>query len=188
MGKIDNFNKYMTALKGALFLIAIIAICVGSYFAYVTVVSVFKKTGEVAEDTGNFLSGKPTVNGAELGESCNVGADCKGFVSAFNQAGGVACCSGKCEQTLKDWANVWYCKNECKGGPMDAPGTCGLLHWPRHIGEKCDAHTDCEGWGPEKDAVACCQNKCEKKKVDWAGVGYCPHECKGGPFMGPGSC
>jgi hypothetical protein len=82
------------------------------------------KVSEVGEDTGNFLSGRPTVYGAELGESCNVGADCKGFLSALASEGGVACCQNRCTQTQKDWAGVGVLSHERKGGAFTAAGTC----------------------------------------------------------------
>ena len=49
------------------------------------------------------------------------------------------------------------------------------------LGEKCTLHTDCKNWGPDATAVACCKEKCTTKKKDWAGVGYCPDECRDAP-------
>ena len=177
-----------STLKGVLVLVVLLAIGVGGYFTYTRIMAIAQKAKEVGEDTGSFLSGKPTQHGATLGEVCNVGADCKGFVSAFNKEGGVACCQNKCAATVKDWANVWYCAHECRGSPTDPPGTCGKYHWPRTAGEPCKVHTDCQGWGPDTTAFACCQGTCQQKKKDWAGVGYCPNECKGGAFSPAGSC
>ncbi len=48
-----------------------------------------------------------------------------------------------------------------------------------HVRKACTSHTDCKGWGPGPTDMACCKNKCERKQKDWAGVGYCPHECVG---------
>ena len=124
-----------STLKGVLVLVVLVAIGVGGYFTYTRIMAIAQKAKEVGEDTGSFLSGKPTQHGAAVGEACNVGADCKSFVSAFNKEGGVACCQNKCAATVKDWANVWYCAHECKGSPTDPPGTCGKYHWPRTAGE-----------------------------------------------------
>ena len=56
------------------------------------------------------------------------------------------------------------------------------------IGSTCSAHTDCSGWGPGPTDIACCQGICAIKKVDWAGVGYCPNYCVGCPNCSPGTC
>jgi hypothetical protein len=177
-----------STLKGVLVLVVLAAIGVGGYFAYTGIMGIAGKVKEVAEDTGGFLAGRPTQHGAALGEKCNVGADCKGFVSAFNQQGGIACCQNKCGNTAKDYANVWWCPHECKGSPTDPPGSCGKYHWPRIAGEPCNLHTDCEGWGPDATANACCQGKCSQKKKDYVGAGWCPHECKSGLFAAAGTC
>jgi hypothetical protein len=119
--RIANIGK---TLKGILIVVVFAAVVVGGYFAYVQVMGFFGKVGEVAEDTGEFLAGRPTQHGAALGEACNVGADCRGFVSAFNEQGGVACCQNKCATTVKDWANIWWCPHECKSSIFAAAGTC----------------------------------------------------------------
>src|SRR5258708_25381728 len=91
-----NFFSKITAismtLKGIITLVVLAAIGVGGYYAYTGIMGFAGKIKEVGEDTGEFLAGRPTQHGAALGEKCNVGADCKGFVSAFNKQGGVACC------------------------------------------------------------------------------------------------
>lgn len=58
---------------------------------------------------------------------------------------------------------------------------------PAQLGEVCTLHTDCEGYGAGSTDVACCEGKCTRKVPDWAGVGYCPSECKSGPAGVPGS-
>lgn len=121
------FHKVADAgktLKGVVILAVLVAVLVGGYFAYTGIMGVVGKVAEVGEDTGNFLSGRPTVHGAALGESCNVGADCRGFRSALASEGGVACCRNRCTETKKDWANVWYCPHECRSGAFAAAGTC----------------------------------------------------------------
>ena len=76
-----------STLKGVLVLVVLVAIGVGGYFTYTRIMAIAQKAKEVGEDTGSFLSGKPTQHGAAVGEACNVGADCKSFVSAFNKEG-----------------------------------------------------------------------------------------------------
>jgi len=49
------------------------------------------------------------------------------------------------------------------------------------IGGPCSLHTDCDGWGPGPNDAACCQNICTRKQADWAGLGYCPNECRDAP-------
>jgi hypothetical protein len=36
--------------------------------------------------------------------------------------------------------------------------------------------------------MGCCQQRCHKKKRDWAGVMWCPDVCKNNMFAPPGSC
>merc|ERR1739844_241850 len=62
------------------------------------------------------------------------------------------------------------------------------LCWNRIWIKRCCAHTDCKGWGLESDDIACCDGVCERKIADWAGVGYCPHECRAGLLCPLGSC
>lgn len=59
---------------------------------------------------------------------------------------------------------------------------------PKELDEACGLHTDCKDWGPGATQIACCQGKCTKKQVDWAGIGYCPNECVGRSGGQPGSC
>ena len=123
-----NFFSKITAismtLKGIITLVVLAAIGIGGYFAYTAIMGIGGKVKEVAEDTGEFLAGRPTKHGAALGERCNVGADCSGFVSAFNKEGGVACCQNKCAKTKKDFMNVWWCPHECRNGMFAAAGSC----------------------------------------------------------------
>lgn len=119
------------------------------------------------------------------GQPCNLHTDCEGHGP---KATDVACCNGKCTKKVKDWAGVGYCPDECVGSPGGKKGTCGQYSWPRAAGEPCNLHTDCKGWGAGATDMACCQGKCTRKKKDWAGVGYCPHECVGKIGGSKGSC
>src|SRR5258707_7107637 len=107
-------------LKGIITLVVLAAIGIGGYFVYTEIIGVGKKVKEVAEDTGEFLAGRPTRYGAALGEKCNVGADCRGFTSALSKEGGVACCQNKCSNTKKDFMSVWWCPHECRSGMFAA--------------------------------------------------------------------
>jgi hypothetical protein len=123
-----------------------------------------------------------------IGETCNVGTDCANYGTRPGQAG---CCQGVCQTLKADWANVGYCPAECKACPTCSPGTCGQPgeHWPREQGETCNTHSDCRGWVAGKVCtLACCQGVCTPQSQDYVGVGYCPNECKGGPFLPPGTC
>jgi hypothetical protein len=183
---IGTANKLFAAIRLFLILIAVVGLGVGGYFLYTSFASGLIKAKEVAADTGNFLSGKPTVNGAELGGSCNVGADCKGYVSAFNQQGGTACCNGRCTQTQKDFTNVWWCPNECKGWFAAPGGTCGPK---RADGEACVDHAQCANWhGLGQQGSGCDGGRCVSMKKDWAGVWYIPSQCVGNVLKGKGSC
>lgn len=122
--------------------------------------------------------------GSALGQTCQVHTDCEGWGPDPND---VACCQGKCTRKLKDWAGVGYCPHECRGSPDGAPGSCGQYSM-REVGESCSVHTDCKGWGPKANDIACCDGVCAPKKPDWAGVGYCPSDCRGSPGSRPGTC
>ena len=124
MNVFSKIAAISSTLKGVLVLVVLVAIGVGGYFAYTGIMGFTKKAKEVAEDTGEFLAGRPTLHGAALGEKCNVGADCKGFTSALEKEGGVACCQNKCGQTKKDFMNVWWCPHECRSGLFAAAGSC----------------------------------------------------------------
>jgi hypothetical protein len=155
----------------------------GGYLAYQKFAGGLMKVGE---DTGNFLSGKPTKHGAALGGACKVGSDCKGYMSALAEQGGVACCGGICTNTLKDFANVWYCPDECKGWAGAPGGTCGPK---RADGEACIAHEQCANWhGPGQQGSGCDGGRCTPMKKDWAGIWYIPSECVGDILRGKGSC
>lgn len=57
------------------------------------------------------------------------------------------------------------------------------------VGSKCHTHFDCQNSGNVGGpGLACCNEYCTDKKRDWAGVYYCPHECRGGAFLGAGTC
>jgi len=65
----------------------------------------------------------------------------------------------------------------CKDGLECTKGTCGPLHWPRAVGEKCVLGTDCKdhdifvGKGTN-----CCKGVCRNKTQDLTTSYYCPHE------------
>uniref|UniRef100_A0A0G4GNV3 Uncharacterized protein n=1 Tax=Chromera velia CCMP2878 TaxID=1169474 RepID=A0A0G4GNV3_9ALVE len=120
------------------------------------------------------------------GEECLLHTDCAGG----GLGGSVGCCEKKCTDLQKDHMNVNWCPHECKGRPDWGPGTCsdpGKWHWPRHLGEGCGVHEDCEGGGLFA-SVGCCKGTCTQKKQDWAHVWYCPDECVGRIFGPRGSC
>lgn len=146
-------------------ILGILLICgllCGLLFGIWYAISKFDPLGAIGKMFTNTFGGR-----TELGGSCNLHTDCKGWGPAHDDA---ACCDGKCTTKKGGW-----CPNE---GPNAGKG----------IGGSCNAHTDCNGWGPGATDVACCRGRCERKKKDWAGVGYCPHECVGDVFKGPGSC
>lgn len=132
-------------------------------------------------------SPSPSAAG-ELGGACVVHTDCKGYGAGSTD---MACCEGKCTKKLPDWSGIGYCPHECTSGPAgipgSEPGTCAINHWPRLPNEPCASHTDCKGYGANSNDMACCQGKCTQKLKDWAGTGYCPHECTSGPAGIPGS-
>eukprot|EP00051_Salpingoeca_urceolata_P010284 m.125233 g.125233 ORF g.125233 m.125233 type:complete len:1039 (-) comp16648_c0_seq2:95-3211(-) len=124
-----------------------------------------------------------------IGDTCTVHTDCAGYGAGATAA---ACCGGKCASKKKDWAGVGYCPGDCYGCPSDVSGcykgSCGAVNWPRRIGETCKRHTDCSGWGAGTRDNACCNGRCAQKVADWAGVGYCPHECAGAFGAAGGTC
>ena len=123
-------------------------------------------------------------------QPCDAHSACEGWVAG--QVGSLACCQGKCTRQKKDWAGMGYCPNECQDAPspLGKPGSCNSGNsWPRKEGQPCDAHSACEGWvAGQVGSLACCQGKCTRQKKDWAGMGYCPNECKGCITCSPGSC
>ena len=133
-----------------------------------------------------------------LGGTCALDTDCVGWGPATTAS---ACCNGTCQQKKADWAGVGYCPTECRGCPGCPEGSCGppygasagvsgmaAWHWPRIVDEPCNLSSDCEGWGPGATATACCSGFCKTKEVDWAGIGYCPNECRGCAGCPQGSC
>ncbi len=185
-------NNFFLLLKNIISILVIIGIVYGGYYFYnkfrdaTQIVSGgIEKVGEVASDVGAVMSGGATAHGADLGGACNVGADCKGFRSALSKQGGVACCHGKCTNTRKDYAGIWWCPHECRGRFGAASGTCPL----KENGQSCSTHVDCKNHTSlGVKGVACCRGTCKPLKRDWAGVWYCPHECRGGAFSGSGTC
>lgn len=104
---------------------------------------------------------------------------------------GMGCCSGVCTPLVKDWANIGWCPDDCRGAPTYitdvSAGTCDdpSVHWPRHLGDSCTFHTDCANWhGPNR----CCGGVCTQSHRDWVGICWCPAECRGGIFSASGSC
>ena len=83
---------------------------------------VSNKVVTVAEDAGRVLSGEATVNGKELGESCVVGPDCKGYLVGNKQ--GNACCASTCTTLVKDYLGTYWCPAECKSGVLAKKGSC----------------------------------------------------------------
>jgi hypothetical protein len=112
------------------------------------------------------------------GESCKEHSQCAGFTAVGKK--GAGCCDGKCATLRKDWAGVYYCKQQCVGSFGGKKDTCGKGDGKK--GDKCDKNSDC------KSKYDCCNGKCYKKLKDWAGVKYCPHECVGKFGGSKGSC
>ena len=81
-----------------------------------------KAAGEKAQDAARIVTGGSTKHGAELGGECIVGTDCKGYTAP--RKAGVACCDGKCQQTKKDYAGVYWCPAKCRSGPLAKSGSC----------------------------------------------------------------
>ncbi|MEM6286825.1 MAG: hypothetical protein AAF845_06680 [Bacteroidota bacterium] len=78
-----------------------------------------------ASDAGRVLTGNPTRHGAEIGERCTVGTDCRGYIAPVGaRTAGTACCNGTCQQTQKDYAGISWCPSVCKSGPFARPGSC----------------------------------------------------------------
>ena len=76
-------------------------------------------------DAGSVLTGSPTQHGAEIGEACTVGTDCRSYIAPVGaRAAGTACCNGKCQQTKKDYAGISWCPAVCKSGPFARSGSC----------------------------------------------------------------
>lgn len=122
--------------------------------------------------------GKPGTcgKGKAEGESCSTHADCDGFGGLGKS--GMGCCGGKCASLRKDWAGVYYCKNQCVGRAGASAGTCPL----KGKNDSCKVTADCGG------GRTCCSGKCKNKKKDWAGVKYCPDECVGSFGGKRGTC
>lgn len=97
---------------------------------------------------------------------------------------GTWCCQadgkGMCQNKVRDWAGAYYCASDCVGKFLGSPGTCEL-GLKNGIGDKCFFDWDC-GTG------SCCAGQCANKKKDWAGLFWCPNECKSSFFSRQGSC
>jgi len=81
-----------------------------------------KDVVEFGKDIGRIMSGEETKHGQEIGSSCSVGLDCKGYRGPAR--GGTTCCKGTCATLRKDYAGVYFCPTECKSGPAARPGSC----------------------------------------------------------------
>ncbi len=120
------------------------------------------------------------------GEPCHNSTDCAGF-SGDNSD--VACCANTCAKKIRQWNGLPVCPQDCKGSPNASGNTCdSSWTWPRKEGQPCGTHSDCAGSGLAPDAMACCNNSCTKKVRDFAGIGYCPNECRASFGAAPGSC
>lgn len=80
------------------------------------------KVVTVAEEAGRVLSGKTTIHGKNLGESCVVGTDCKGYAGVAER--GVACCASTCTKLVKDYLGTYWCPSECKSSVFAKKGSC----------------------------------------------------------------
>ena len=106
-------------------------------------------------------------------EKCNKNEDCKGWIA--RKPWTLACCDGFC-QTQYPYEGQTICPT--RGYSDD-----------RYEGETCNIHSDCGGWiAGTAGTLACCQGKCQKQLRDWAGIGYCPNECRGSPGGASGTC
>lgn len=151
---------------------------------------------DIGEGVGNaiFGSGKAIVdNFAKLippakkaGETCKLHTDCEKNMAGQNT---LACDNGICTQQLRDWAGIYYIPSECTDAPGRAPGTCSRgFSWPRKVDQECRLHTDCEGFKPGQNTLACDNGTCKQQLRDWAGIYYIPSECTDGPSRATGTC
>ena len=85
-------------------------------------------TGQIintVSDIGRVITLQPTAHGKELGGSCKVGTDCKGYLAPVgSKNAGTACCDGVCTQTKKDYLGVAWCPAVCKRSLLAAAGSC----------------------------------------------------------------
>ena len=85
-------------------------------------------TGQIlntTEDTFRVLTLRETRHGAEIGGSCKVGPDCKGYNAPVGSPNaGTACCRGVCTRTKKDYLGVSWCPHVCRKGPFAGAGSC----------------------------------------------------------------
>eukprot|EP01084_Bolivina_argentea_P195610 335523_1 len=52
----------------------------------------------------------------------------------------------------------------------------------------CEKHEDCRGYGLLKTDIACCNNKCQRKQIDYLGIGWCPNQCQHAVWCPYGTC
>jgi len=81
-----------------------------------------KDAVESGKDIGRIISGEGTKHGQELGRSCSVGPDCKGYRGPAR--GGNTCCRDTCATLRKDYKGVYSCPAACKSSPVARPGSC----------------------------------------------------------------
>jgi len=60
----------------------------------------------------------------------------------------------------------------------------------KKLNESCSKNSDCDGFLPGQNTLACDKGTCQQQLKDWAGVYYSPSECRDAPApLGyPGSC
>lgn len=122
---------------------------------------------------------------AAPGGTCDQNEKCPPGYTKFNN--GLECCQGEVRDG-KCMSDVCALTKNATPGVKYCSAISGLYHWPRWEGETCKLHEDCAGYGPDINSTACCGGVCTRKQADWAGVGWCPSECKGWPAAPNGTC
>ena len=116
-------------MKKILMLIGLAFVIAAGYRAYEShtriqdiPVKLVKDAVEYWKDMGRIISGEGTRHGQELGGSCSIGPDCKGYRGPAR--GGNTCCIGACATLRLDYMGVYSCPAACKSGPAERPGSC----------------------------------------------------------------
>ena len=116
-------------MKKVLILIVLIVVIAAGYRAYESHTPIrdipgklVKDVVEFGKDMGRIISGEGTKHGQEIGGSCSIGPDCKGYRGPAR--GGNTCCKGTCTTLRKDYLGVYVCPAQCKSGPAARPGSC----------------------------------------------------------------
>jgi len=73
-------------------------------------------------------------------------------------------------------------------GQIKFDGNIRIFTWDRNDGEACTGSTACKSHCCDPNWRSETGKTCQAKKRDWAGVPYCPSECRGAPFAPLGSC